>query len=655
MERHGDASHVYSLPSSRHRATSRPNPPLTIPPQGPAISPVATARPSLDATRSAGDSPKNSFSPSTYTQGRPSDDTTRAPSLFPPVSARKYDCQNWTLVSLKRSSTAPRSAPTSPFSPNPPSAPSSASSYLIATLLHIPTESLYAWPIALQGSSSGKCFVTQSPTPPPGAERYEASAVLSESIKVLSDVIQAWIKTGPMRESLRRRESKREKGIRKIGENQQDAIWLNDGLGLKSLDEAARYNALERAWKDEGESVESSLTGTGASPSAHPRTSPSSSDLTRSPNGPAAWPSPQAPARPLSTSPRQAHKTAFALPPPKQSLDSLYPSGPASNRGQGLAPSGSNTAPTSPESSIEPYSRPATPRIEISEAKESPQLPSSPPPPRLDTPVEHAVTKVDRQQEAIDAEISQWMNTASLADFTRPRNVSQTSAMSPHASRPNSPASKARKSVTFSQPPVSSPAAPSARLAYRPPFAPHVEFAPGEEDEEEFSGLWMPHPPTASKPTSLPLETTPSTAHFPSARASEDTPRKSNSPTASSKSSSELHPQHALGPSSQQPPGSRTRFASISTVTAGPSAQIASGEQLRPILSSPTAALGSSRHRRSTSKLSQEIPADQLAGLAPSSSPSGDKKGRLSPVQSLADIKSALKAFKPSKKKVGAV
>lgn len=556
MERHGDASaHVYSLPSSRLRGASTSSAAGgTIPPSAQQLS---------TGTVSAGHSPVT-------------EQTMPRMSGPPPVSNRKYDSQHWSLIFLKRSTTGLRSLPGTPLNeegpPNlsPLSSTSSSApplpSYLIATLLHLPSQVLYAWPIALKGTSSGKCFVTQPSQPPPNYASFNLDAILSESIKVLSDVIQAWIKTSSMRESLRRKESKRQKGARKIGESEQDAIWLNDSLGLAELDQMTRLRTLERTWKDEGESI--------TPPVASPR-------------------------------PRRLSQSA------------------------GTAPAGQSSP------------RSTTPRIEITQ----PVYPS--------TAQASSATAAD---DAIEKEITQWMNSASLSDFTRARpEVARKSAMSgsssPSSSGTSSPVHKARKSVTFSDgislgagalAAASSPPAtfnPSAH-AYRPPFAPDITDLPPTPGEETSDAFALPPSvgvaPASSIPRPIMTTGLVGTSSFgPDAGLhSPKSPRRSG-------------------------PGSASGSLDISkTISIDTSRSAATADNsLSPTMSAPSP----TRHRRSISKLSQEMPLDEAdedeaaSKKKSSKNAKGDTTPRLSPTQSFADIKSAFRSFKPvlgHKKKV---
>ncbi|CAO1616095.1 unnamed protein product [Sympodiomycopsis kandeliae] len=607
MERHGDATHVYSLPSSRLRATTGPSPDSA----STASSKSYEARPGAIASVSAGNSPITELAPP-----RP------RTAGSAPVAARKYEPTRWSLISLKRSTTGIRSLPTSPVleqgpgtaGPSadvPPTSPSTSTSlpaYLIATLLHVPTQVLYAWPIALKGTSSGKCFVTQPSDPPAEYATFNQDATFSESIKVLTDVVQAWIRTSSMRESLRRKESKRQKGTRKIGENEQDAIWLNDSLGLAELDEAARLRTLERTWKDQGESV---------TPPAASSQSPTNSTT------------------PATDAPRMQHT-------------------------QGAAASGLSSA-----SQSRSGSRPSTPRIEISEPQTStffgPSGISASPAHPVATPVEEAISKAHSQQRAIEAEINQWMNSASLADFTRSRpEVARKSAMSGSSSATssgtNSPVHRPRKSVTFFEPsqPLSlpasssptlsgaSPTAPSPR-SYRPPFAPDLIDLPPAEGEEDFPDVYLPPASSSAGPSRNAKDSLTTTKSSPRPILTTGLTGPSNDAAQSS--------------SPKSPRDSNSwKFSDITKTLSAASSQSAPANA--GTLSPASPVISPTSHRKTASKLSQEIPREAGAVSSPKkSSGDGSSSARLSPSQSFADLKIAFKSFKPHlghKKKLSA-
>lgn len=577
MQRHGDGSHVYSLPSSR-----------------------------LRLQRASSDNPLGSIHSVAQPQslhhrdGQGSDPATTA--------ARKprYTPEYWHLLSLKRSLSGNRSEPSSPTSPNPPtlaqdasrrptSHASRASSTLVATLLHVPTGVIYAWPIALSGASNGKCMVTQPHDTLPGAEAFDADRVMSESIKVLADVIKAWIKTSAMREALRRKESKREKGARKLGEDERDAIWLNESLGLAVVDEGTHTSALERSWKEEGE-----LTS------------------------------------PPSQSPSQSPRISASHTRNQPSTSSSSHTGLSSRN---AVVSGTST----PDSTT---SKPATPRIEISAPDYFDGLSQAL------APIDSATVARD---SAVEAEISQWMTSASLSDFTRPRSLAgtgKTGTTSEQGPSPPSPASPDpftsssaptsrvgspvgsrsagnRKTVTFSDPPSShssptagptSLASPSAlrSSAYLPAFAPSIQLPPALDD------------------------------HYIEQRESTMEEESPTMPTYNTASSS--------SPSTKAPPSppSPAPLVPILSNSSPRSAPVASGSS--PPLLSPTQSPRQSHSRsRASSKLSQEIPRQELMGLKEdverSSKRSSRGPGSISPVQSFADIRNAFRAIKPVSKR----
>ncbi|CAO1619670.1 unnamed protein product [Parajaminaea phylloscopi] len=578
MERHGPAGHVYSLPSSRHRIVSR------------------TAND--DGVQSTERHAAPLSSPST--QGQPSQQP-------------RYSSQSWHLLALRRCSPAASSAPNSPSAEAVPYvAPGKGTaSLLVVTLLHLPTDVIYAWPIALSGTSNGRCMVTQPARSPAEAGLYAASAVLSESIKVLSDVIGAWIKTAPMREALRRKESRRQNGTRRLGQSEQDAAWINDSLGLADMDAEAQARALERSWKEEGDSI----TPPPRSPAASAvplNTDSSSVGATSSPRqvAPRAqWHSPMA-------------SNTASSPPPQLQIDTFT---------------------GTPESS----SRPTTPRIEISVAPDY----IGPGPLAGATPrgsIGQAIENAGKQQAAVEQEIAQWMSTATLSDFTRrrptaaegvpPQAPNSGSTPSSPVTRPASPSilrnsssssTRARvvpaKRVSFNSDIETSPsltalASPSSSPAlfagYRPVFAPAFSLQPSlEEDLSTY--------PPASLPASVP------------ASRVEDLGSMPPSPTRSPRISPSSSPPHGTSP--RQSPQLQTPVPLPLTA---------------PSLS-PTSPKISHTRSRTSSKLSQEVPREELTGVVEPSRRSfnqGRPSGKsLSPVASLGDLKSAFKAWKPTK------
>lgn len=678
MERQG--THVYSLKSALRPSISNPGSSNLVQSYTPADHANHSGRPIrpiLVTSASAGGSGTTSRAlaeSSTRNSANVSDGGLAAKpppaSLFKPVSERKYNVNHWAIVSLKRSSTGLHSVPSTPTTQSPPRSPqtgSSLSPFLIATLLHLPTQILYAWPIALQGASSGRCIVTQPPSPPPSADTYNTDAVLSESIKVLADVIQAWIKTGPMRESLRRKESRREKGTRKLGENQQDAIWLNDGLGLAQLNEGDRAFAMERIWMGEGETVK---------PAALAQDSPSS-EPPRSPAGPATWPSPVASAtRSPITSPSLSSRSSYVLPPPQPSfMASAHSKGKESiSSGYNSGGEGSVTTPSSIGSPV----RPATPRIEISGPEDTAltlggavlALSS-----RTDSPPEKRRVLYSGseagQQDAVD-EMSDWMAATPLSDSTRSSRTSSSAGQSSskiNAGSGSGPADtpiakSQRKSVTFSQPQSGSIAA--AQAGYRPPFAPYTQLTHGEEDEPEEIILSEGDASSWSGPNSH------REGRLAANRSSFPLDGSHSSATSSATSSSVRRSTGSTTPSTQSPGQHQRGYSEGHKVTSDQSSQhtgfvgpnsntgrsIPSGRIMLTPASSSVSSLSPSfsTHSRGASKLSHEIPRSELQNTLDGAEEASRKHGgKLSPVQSFADLKTALKGgFRGSKKKASA-
>ncbi|PWN22848.1 hypothetical protein BCV69DRAFT_296820 [Microstroma glucosiphilum] len=683
MERQG--THIYSLKSALRPSVSNPASSNLVQSYTPADHANHTGRPirpilvtsasaGVSGTQTRALAESSSRNSANASDSSASSSRASPASLFKPVSERKYNVNHWAIVSLKRSSTGLHSVPSTPTTQSPPRSPqagSSSSPFLIATLLHLPTRILYAWPIALQGASSGRCIVTQPPSPPPSADTYNTDAVLSESIKVLADVIQAWIKTGPMRESLRRKESRREKGMRKLGENQQDAIWLNDGLGLAQLNETDRAFAMERIWMGEGETVK---------PAALPQDSPSS-EPPRSPAGPANWPSPVASAtRSPVTSPSLNSRSSYALPPPQPSfMASAHSKGKESiSSGYNSGGEGSVTTPSSVGSPV----RPATPRIEISGPEDTAltlggavlALSS-----RAESPPEKRRVLYSGsepgQQDAVD-EVSDWMAATPLSDSARSSRTSSSAGQTSGnissrtgSGQTDAPVGKSqRKSVTFSQPQSSS--AVASQAGYRPPFAPYTQLTPGEEDEPEEiilsegdSNAWSGSGShrdnrTAAKHTSLPPDVSYSSAN------SSSSARKSTG-SSSSSLSGQSSGQHQRGQSEGHKviPDHSSQHTGFVGPTSNFGRNAPSGRIMLTPASSSVSSLSPSfsTHSRGASKLSQEIPRSELhinTGGADEASrkQGGSGGGKLSPVQSFADLKSALKGgFRGSKKKAPAL
>lgn len=583
MERHGQNGHVYSLPSSRHRA-----------------------------------------------QSKASDQS----SSSQPAQGKKYQAHHWHILSLKRCSPSARSAPNTPSREHPPvvsgqdHAASTAPSLLIVTLLHLPTAVLYAWPIALVGSTNGKCMVTQPYQSPSASHDFDPNAVLSESIKILADVIQAWIKTASMRESLRRKESRREKGARKLGQSEQDAVWINESLGLASISSETRMSALERAWKEDGDST--------TPPTSSPAMSPRSEVV------------------PDSSASNDAKKRSAGSNEPQRSS-------PVSSAGRSLPEV--LTASSTPET----ISRPETPRIEIS----APAYFG----PTVDRPAIDAILseqqRMDKQQKDVEQEISEWMHSASLSEFTRPRPAFATTGegmMLPNTSQTSSsstaPSSPTTRSASPSTPPIlrtsssssvktklggtkrvsftdatspttgaamtsapDSPTSPSMSplmpTAFRPVFAPNVALKSFEEEAALQQEVGLP-------PAMHPLET------------SSFLQPVSRSPTHSAPSSPRLEPEQDLSKTSIQP------GLTVQSTVARPSA-------VKP---SPTSPRMTHARSRTSSKLSQEVPREDILGaIDPATSRSRASSGSrvrtgaksLSPVSSFGDFKNVFKGLKTTK------
>ncbi|PWN29703.1 hypothetical protein BDZ90DRAFT_225968 [Jaminaea rosea] len=457
-------------------------------------------------------------------------------------------------------------------------------------------------------------MVTRPYEPALGAESYSSERVLSESVKILADVIQAWIKTSPMRESLRRKESKREKGARKIGESEQDAIWLNEGLALATLDSTTRQEAMQRSLLEHGE----------------PTTPPSRSPI---------------------TSPRQS----ISVPATHRTQDSI-----ASTISQRSI---ANTSASTPES----ITRPQTPRIEISAPDFFGSSASTSAPPEV---LQAAIERVGQQQDAVEAEINQWMSKATLSEFTRPRPPSTpgsptvgragAAASSPTSSPMSSPSmspmssptpasassappsrtaspvyfktGSARKTVTFSEPAALPSVMARPSPSYLPAFAPHVQLSPCASEEDLFSE------DTVSGPR----------GKVPSS------PAKSVAPLSMPPPIIAPTPVSSRGQQGLNNAAPMARTTSNTSTKSLPSSS--------PTLS-PTSPRTSHSHSRSrnSSKLSQEVSPSELAGVldtGAASSSSGRSSKSTSPVSSFSDLRQALRSsFKPkgSKAKVSPV
>lgn len=677
MEKHG-GEHVYALPS-RSRLKSKASPSelsqqqhpgpsvvrgegrIAMDPYGRSNSqPMSSPTPILETgtyrNSLVGRSPRLEFSPPLnprHSINETLDKATTSPAAFPPVQSRRYNCGHWALVSLKRSASGQQSVPTSPsleYGPASPGSPNSSCSCLVAVLLHVPTQVLYAWPIALKGVTKGVCTVTQPATATQEADSFDERRVLSESLKVLSDVIQAWIKTQPMREALRRKESLRQKGVRKIGESEQDAAWLNDGLGLAQLDDDARAWAKERSWREQGESVDSQNLSYGSQ----------NNSPTMSPSGPRSWPSPLniASSGPPSanSSPARSVIASFALPPAQTTTTTttsfILPPSPASSHTGCLdsLPSMSSSSGTGTPAIDSPL-RPSTPRIEVSMVSEEaePSGMSAATSPATVTP--HRVSSgssTASSGKGIEDEITEWISSASLAEFTntRPRNASSASGFggsgslsSPVSPGPGSPSTRSRKTVTFSHPPNAYSSLMNHQQqrmsSYRPPFAPPIGLTPEEEETDEVQPYWLNGQGNGVAASS-------------SNRASMSSERGTHAVT-SSKS-------HVV---SHRPSRDLQDFPPVSKSTSAPGGAFGS---LNGGTVPPEALLsGSSRHARTSSKLSQEVardPGAAMLGMSPEHPKNGNGStsgsGKLSPVQSFVDLKNAFKSFKSSKKKAQA-
>ncbi|EPQ28731.1 uncharacterized protein PFL1_03535 [Pseudozyma flocculosa PF-1] len=173
LEHH--SPHVFFLSTSPHRRPKGPGSVTSPPaPPSPAIPSDRRGSSSSPSPRSSGDDDKVATSTVTYRQ------------------------RHWSLVAISRPLVNTRGG--------------TSRSTLTVTLLHHPSQTLYAWPFDLSGATSrGTCYITtaaeaaassrdDTASPSHGGESSSSppsGETLSTSLKVLADVVRCWISHRP--------------------------------------------------------------------------------------------------------------------------------------------------------------------------------------------------------------------------------------------------------------------------------------------------------------------------------------------------------------------------------------------------------------------------------------------------------------------------